>query len=340
MKKILIDITHPAHLHFFRNLIEQLIQNGHRVKLTGRDKDILKELANNYGLEIEIFGVAKKGVVNLGIELLHRWARILKIIQDFKPDLMIAIAGTFISIPGRITGIPVYIFYDTEHATISNLISYPFSTCIYVPQCYRKNIRWNHVRYNGYHELAYLHPKYFTPDPKILKEVNLRKGDTFTIVRFVGWEAAHDIGLNGFSNENKVKAVQELAKIGHVFITTEGYLPEELDKFRLALPVEKIHHLMAYASLIFGESATMASEAAVLGVPSIYVDPVGRGYTDEEEHEYGLVHNFTPKNQEIAIKKAIEILADTNNGKWKRKGQILLEDKIDVTGFLYKVTTT
>ncbi|MFW9998329.1 MAG: hypothetical protein ACFFD4_40195, partial [Candidatus Odinarchaeota archaeon] len=62
-------------------------------------------------------------------------------------------------------GVPVYVFYDTEHATISNLLAYPFATCIYVPRCYRKQIRWRHVRYSGYHELAYLHPKYFKPDP-------------------------------------------------------------------------------------------------------------------------------------------------------------------------------
>ena len=37
----------------------------------------------------------------------------------------------------------------------------------------------------------------------------------------------------------------------------------------------------------------MASECAVLGVPAIYVSPLGRGYTDDEEQRYGLVHNFT-----------------------------------------------
>ena len=50
---------------------------------------------------------------------------------------------------------------------------------------------------------------------------------------------------------------------------------------------------IASASLLYGESATMASEAAVLGVPAIYLDNTGRCYTREEEEKYGLVFNFT-----------------------------------------------
>jgi len=76
-----------------------------------------------------------------------------------------------------------------------------------------------------------------------------------------------------------------------VFITSEKQLPEELEKFRLKLPPEDIHHLIYYATLLYGESSTMSSEAAVLGTYSIYIDDEGRGYTDEEELKYGLVFN-------------------------------------------------
>jgi hypothetical protein len=36
--KILIDIGHPAHVHFFRNAIRVLEGRGHDVKVTARDK--------------------------------------------------------------------------------------------------------------------------------------------------------------------------------------------------------------------------------------------------------------------------------------------------------------
>ena len=33
----------------------------------------------------------------------------------------------------------------------------------------------NSIFYPGYHELAYLHPKYFTPDNEVLKELGLNQ---------------------------------------------------------------------------------------------------------------------------------------------------------------------
>lgn len=334
---ILFDFQHPAHLHFFRNLITRLQNEGHTVRMTGRDKDILVELAKSYGMEVEIFGVARKGIVNLGRELLSRQWRLCKIVKEFKPDLLMAIAGTYISLVGKLMGVPVYIFYDTEHATLSNLLAYPFATCIYVPRCYRNQIRWRHVRYNGYHELAYLHPKYFEPDPTVLDEVGLKEGEIFTIVRFVAWRAAHDIGRAGFTQANKLRAIEELGRHGRVLISCEGELPNELEPYRLRLNVARIHHLMAYAALIFGESATMCSEGAVLGVPGVYVDPIGRGYTDEQEREYGLVFNFTSEDQDGAIAKGVDVLANYRQDEWRAKGKKLVEEKIDVTDLLYQV---
>jgi predicted glycosyltransferase len=339
--KFLFDLQHPAHLHFFRPVIARLKEEHHDVLITARDKDILVELAGEYGIELVVFGTAKKGIINLGLELLYRQRRLNKIIRQFKPDVMMAIAGTYISLLGKLRRIPTHVFYDTEHATVSNLLAYPFATCIHVPRCYRKEIRWNHRRYNGYHELAYLHPNYFQADPSVPRDVGLQPGERFTLVRFVGWGAGHDIGLSGLDRQRKIRAVNRFKAFGPVFISCEGELPAELEPFRLRLPVHKIHSLMAHASLIFGESATMASEGAVMGVPGIYIDPVGRGYTDEQEKEYGIVFNFTPQQQDEAIDKGISILTqcppNSPGKKWREIGQRIIDEKIDVTGMIYNI---
>ncbi len=335
--KLLIDFQHPAHLHFFRNLIVRLQNEGHSLRLTGRDKDILAELGKNYGMDVEIFGVARKGIWHLGAEFIYRQWRLRKIIKEFEPDAMMAIAGTYISLLGKLMGVPVYVFYDTEHATLSNLVAYPFATCIYVPRCYRKNIKWRHIRYDGYHELAYLHPDYFKPNQAVLDEAGLKEGDVFTVVRFVGWGAAHDVGRMGFTHANRLRAVEELGSHGRVLISCEGELPSELEEYRLRLDVTRIHHLIAYAALVFGESATMCSEGAVLGVPSIYVDPIGRGYSDEQERDYGLVFNFTSDCQDEAISKGLEVLSNYRREEWRAKGKQLVKEKIDVAEMLYRI---
>lgn len=333
----LIDLQHPAHLHFFRNVISRLKSQGHDVLITGRDKDILVELAHDYDIPVLVFGRARKGIIHLGLELIYRQWRLLKLIRNFKPDVMMAIAGTYISLLGKLKHIPTYIFYDTETATISNFLAYPFASCIFVPQCYREKIRRHHVRYNGYHELAYLHPHYFTPDDSIPVQVGLKPGEIFTLVRFVGWGAGHDIGRSGLNTRNKIRAIQEFEKYGRVFISSEGGLPPELEKYRLKLAVSKIHSLMAHAALIFGESATMASEGAVLGVPGVYIDPVGRGYTDEEERDYGIVFNFTHRQQDEAIAKAISILSDYRRDQWRDIGCRIIREKIDVSAMIYDI---
>lgn len=336
--KFLIDLQHPAHLHFFRNLILRLIGEGHEVVVTGRDKDILRELSRTVGFQVAFFGVARKGVLNLATEFIYRQWRLFKIVRNFEPDVMMAIAGTYISIVGKVMRIPTYVFYDTEHATLSNLLAYPFATCIYVPKCYKNKIRWNHVRYDGYHELAYLQPKYYQPNPDVLKEIGIEPEERYSIVRFVGWEAAHDVGHKGLTIDNKMKLVNELSKLGKVLISSENELPEELEPYKLHINVSKIHHVMHYAALIFAESATMVSEAAVMGVPAVYINPLRLGYLEEQERDYKIVFNYVPARFEDAIDKAISILSNYDRSYWRYIGHKIANEKIDVTDMLYQIS--
>jgi hypothetical protein len=192
----------------------------------------------------------------------------------------------------------------------------------------------------GYHELTYLHPKRFSPDPKVLKKLDLKPKERFTIIRFVSWGASHDIGHKGLSMELKVKAVKEFEKHGKVFISSERPLPKELERYRYSLPPEEVHSLMSYATLLYGESATMASECSMLGTHSIYLDNEGRGYTDEQERVYGLVKNFSEsrEDQVRSIDAGVQILTDKGSKEIAAaKTRRLLQDKIDVTAFMVKL---
>lgn len=334
-KRILIDLTHPAHLHFFRNFASRLESEGHLVKLTGRNKDIFVDLANVYNLDVEVFGTARRGLTNLAREMVYRQWRLLRIILNYRPHAIFAIAGTYVALPAKLCRIPTYIFSDTEHATISNRLAFPFATCTFIPQCYNRPVRWKHERYAGYHELAYLHPHYFTASKRVLTELGIEHNEVFSLLRFVSWGSGHDIGASGMTDEGKMRAVETLSRYGRVYITSEAPLPDALEPYQLSINVSRIHDLMAHAALVFGESATMASEGAVLGVPSIFIDPTGRGYTDEQQRKYGLVFNFRPTEQEQAIAKAEQILANNHRSTWQERRLRLLDDKIDVNELLY-----
>ena len=51
--RVAIDFLHPAHVHFFKNLIGILLDRGDEVLLTARHKDITTELLDQLGLRYE-----------------------------------------------------------------------------------------------------------------------------------------------------------------------------------------------------------------------------------------------------------------------------------------------
>jgi hypothetical protein len=337
--RILIDISHPAHVHFFRNAVKIWMERGHRVHLVSRRKDIALELLAAHGLSNTCVSAAGKGKLSLLRELFIHDIGLLREARRFKPDVMLQISGFFISHVGLLTGVPALAFQDTEVARLTNALALPVSKAVLTPSCYDG---WapasKHYMYNGYHELAYLHPNRFTPDPRVLERLGVEVGEPFSLVRFVSWGAAHDVGETGFKYSVKAAMVEELARHGKVFISSEGKLPLALERYRYSIPLELIHHAMAYAKLCIGESATMASEAAILGVPAIFVSTSGRGYTTEQEKVYDMVYSFSHLEQERALEKMRELLAMENSREiWMNKRRKLLGDKIDVTDWLVRL---
>lgn len=335
---ILVDITHPAHVHFFRNAIALWKQRGHRVTITSRRKDIAIDLLNRYDLDHLDLGPARQGFWGLAQEMIVRDIKLAGVALQYKPNVMTGIGGVFIAQVGRILGIPSVVFTDTENATVSNRLTFPFATAIVTPDCYEAPVPGlKQLTYPGYHELAYVHPRRFTPDPQALKVFGLSPVDDFILMRLVAWGAGHDLTDKGF--DSLEPAVRRLERYGRVLISSEADLPPSLAHLRLTEHLDLVLHLQAYARLLIGESATMASECACLGTPAIFVSTSTRGYTNEQERRYGLVFTFSDRQtaQDQALNQAEEILGRTNRQEWRQKAEQLLRDKIDVTEFQAEV---
>jgi len=331
---ILIDISHPAHVHFFKYAYQIWKNHGHQIKIVSRDKDITLDLLREFGYENQVLSKVKTGFLGLSFELIEHASKLYSVARKFKPDVMLNIGGTFIVHVGKLLGIKTVVFYDTEYAKLSNAITYPFASYICTPSCYLFDLGEKHVRYKGFQELAYLHPDYFQPDSGVLEEMSIAPNEKFFVVRFISWASSHDIGQAGFSYDDKQKLITELSQFGRVIITSESKLPKAFEPYRLSLNPTKMHDLLYYAHLYIGESATMASESAILGTPSIHVNttPV-YGYIKELVEKYGLVYRFTDSNQ--AIEKACAIAADPDYQKKKEdQHQRFLQDKIDVTAWM------
>ncbi|NOZ10653.1 MAG: DUF354 domain-containing protein [Gammaproteobacteria bacterium] len=336
--RILIDIGHPAHVHFFRNPIKLLSERGHKILILSREKECTLDLLNEYSLDhISISSQGGNGIISLARELVIRNLRLGKIAREFHPHIMAAIGGVSIAQVGRFLGIPSVVFYDTENAHLQNAITYPFAHLVVVPRCYSSWVpRRRHTKYNGYHELSYLDPRYFEPNRLIAVANGVsEKLDTF-FIRVVSWQASHDVGEQGWSLSLLEKLTYKLEQIGVVIISSEMDLPESLDRFKYKGRLSEVHHVLAYCRAYIGESATMASECAVLGIPAIYAATTGRGYTDEQEKLYKMVRNVRLLDWSILEREVDQLLA-YDSKHWLRARQSMLSHTTDVTKYVVKV---
>jgi hypothetical protein len=227
------------------------------------------------------------------------------------------------------------VFYDTEHARVSNAITYPLATAVATPEAYEGDIGKKHLRYAGFHELAYTHPRVFTPDPSVLAEEGLQENEPFSIVRLVNWQASHDIGDSGVPDLHAV--VDTLSQYGRVILSSESPLPDDLKHLQLQGTYKNMLHLQAFARLLYGESATMASECAMLGVPAIFVSSSKRGYINTLQDKYDMVYSFNAieNRQAKSLAKAVELLENPETPTlWQHKREKLLAELIDVTQYI------
>ena len=336
--RIFIDIGHPAHVHYFRNFIKIMEGRGHEFLVTARDRQHVFRLLDAYGIKYMSRGAGGGSMFSKLLYLLKSSFRNYLLARKFRPALFIDFGTMYSCAASSLLRKRHVVFEDTEITGLYRSVYEPLVDEIYTPECFELDLGRKHKRFKGYMELAYLHSNFFTPDVSVLSDAGLKKGDIFSIVRFVDWKAVHDIGNEGLTAEEKISLVKRLEKYGKVLISSELPLPAALQKYELRIEPEKLHSLMHFASLVIGESATMASEAAILGTPAVYIDNEGRGYTRDIEKKYGTLFNFKPDEVSSIVVKAEEILSSE---AWKDKAlemrEKIISGSVDLTAFMVEV---
>jgi len=334
--KILVDINHPAHVHFFKYLIQEMSKQGHDVLVTATRKDIAFQLLDAYRIEYVDLGSYGTSLGEKAFKLLWIDLKMLAVVKRFNPDYLLGIASFRCAHAAWLLHKVSYIFTDTEHATEQIMLYKPFATKIMTPACFTTSFGSRQVKYKGYHELAYLHPQRFTPNPDVLKEIGGAPDDKFFIIRFVSWEASHDIGQKGFSLEGKRTLIRLLKKYGRIIISSETPLPTEFESYRMSISPIEMHDLLYYATMYIGEGGTMASEAAVLGTPAILVNTLTAGTFQELEYRYHLLKSFGDETE--FFDHVDQFVGNSNlKAEWRTKQQQLLHDTIDVTQWMLEL---
>lgn len=320
-------------------------KKGHTIKVTARDKDVTKYLLNAYKIPYTLVGQPQTGPLSLTKEWIERGYHILKIGKKFDADIYLGVLNPITAIVAKLLRKKSITLTDTEFADFANTITIPFTDSVLTSYAYKKDFGNKQIRYDGCHELAYLNPKYFKPNPVVLDDIGLQEDDNFFLIRFASLSASHDNHCVNFKKEFIKTLVSKLDQHGKVIISSEIKLDPYLQKYAFKLSPEKYQHLLYYSTMYIGESSTSAEEAAILGTPSIYFERWninGKycgstpyvGILDELQNKYGILYSFYEEKE--LLNKVHEMLPDISIEKknWKEKSKKFLSDKIDVTAFL------
>lgn len=334
--RVLFDMVDTAHVHFFKHLIFELKKRGHDVFVTARRKDITVELLEKLGIEYRCISTMGRTLPGLAWELFVRLVRLFGIAARFRPDVMVAKnGGPAIGLVGWLLRAKRIVFEDTEHARLQRMAGLPFANYIVTGNGYLGDHGRRQRKYRGIWVQAYLDERYFQPDAELVRGFGVEPDEPYIVLRTVAWEAAHDAGHKGAGHADLQATVERLGRFGRVLICSEKPLPDSLAGHVNPVPAEHIHHLLAFGRLYIGEGGSMASEAAVLGTPAIFCNPLrhGCGCLLSLEKDYGLLHCTDTLAEGIAV--AEDWLSDPDLPRlWQERLQKFRTESDDLAAYM------
>jgi len=336
-----IFVNTPAQVHFYKNIAKSLEKKKNKVYFLARDYRETLAVLDGLGIKYFIYSKPHENKITKITDLPITVLRAQNHLKNIGVDITLGFGG-----PEAYTAFllnkPSVVFQDSEpHINMSFLIQFklfiPFVSTIITPNIFSDNLGEKHIKINSFKEMAYLHPSYFHPDVSIFDLLKIEKNEPFLVLRFNALDAVHDAGIGGFSLKDKRKLIQELKKYARVFISAEGDIPKDFEKYVLKIPKQRIHDCLYYAKMIIADTQTMVTEAGILGTPAIrcnsFIGKNDMGNFIELEEKYKLIFNYKDPNR--AIEKAVELIQNPDlKNKWKKRKQRLLDDKINLTSFM------
>ncbi len=329
--KIFIDIGHPHEVHFYKNFIKKMTLNGHEFVVSARNRDCIFELLKKNNIVFFNRGKGSNTLIGKIFYLLKTDILLYKLAKKHNPDIFIGFASFYIAHISWMLRKPSILFNDTEHSFPVRLLYLPFCNSIITPESYLLNHGKKHYKFKGFKEIAYLAKEYHSSNQNIKKVLNIREEEKYIVLRFISKKAFHDILYKGFTKEEKIELVQKLEPFARIFISSESPLPDELEPYKLNISPSLIHDVLEHAAFFIGEGATMAAEAAILGIPSIY-NYMRFGYLQKLEEENLLTY----------AKRIDEIIDQTKNtlntpevyDMYKKNAEKLKNQCIDMVKFM------
>lgn len=295
--RVIFDSHHPKHYLTVRALGRRCLSQGIEVVWTAREKDVLVDLMRQDGIDPIVLTAGGGGLASKLLELaVYDW-KLARLARRVQPRVLMGKAISLAHV-GRLLGIPSILINDDSAAANPQYryLGYPFAHRILTAECLGENYGPRQRNYPGLMELAYLHPDAFAPDPAIRDVLGLAPGERLFVLRLAAFKAYHDVGQQGLSPALVEQLIARLSQAGRLYIVSETPLVGEYAQYKLPVPANRLHHVLAASDLVLGDGLTVCVEAALLGRPAIaFGSYIGKhAYTRVLEDRFGLLHGFTP----------------------------------------------
>lgn len=267
--KIIVDVYHPADVNFYKNAINIFEKRGIEVELTVRPRGELisilqKELPN---VHFKIIGKYYSTISGKIFGYIKRVLELVHYLSKINFDIGTGF-GSQICYASRFLGKPSVAFQDEYEYKLPFYLSKIAATCYVIPEYIPINGK-NVYKYRGLKELAYLHPKYFKPNKKILERYELEPNG-YVFIRKV---ANTSLNYRGVIPKFH-KIISYLKERGfQIVLSLED--KSLINKYKenciiLEEPVDDIYSLLSFAALTISSGDTMARESCLVGTPTIY----------------------------------------------------------------------
>lgn len=336
----LVFTNTPAHVYLYRHVVNELRENGHEVLILARDYTSTKALLEYFNLPYQIYG---KQTTNSGSVIRRapkQFFSIAKHAPKFDPDVIFG-RGLYAAFAGIITRSIVILVLDSNPSPMMHKVSSRFAETVLTPNAYGHELGDHHRRFHGLKECAYLHPDVFEPDPTVRGDLGVDSNEPFVVLRFNAFDAFHDIGDEGLSDNDRRDLIRKLAESATVFVSDEGGLLDidDLPARPYDLHPARIHDTLAEASLVVADTGTIVTEAALLGTPVIRYDP------NRDETMFGEFEELERNDLAViaetykeTLETADDLLTDEESGRrWTERRDQFLEDRVNLTDLLVNV---
>lgn len=340
-KRFLFFFVHPAKFHLFKHTINKLKSEGHTVDILIISKDILEDLLKSENWEYKNLFPKGRKVKFLPQKLVAVFSALLTVLKLcnyllFRKRYDKFITDDILVINGFFMRIPTYFFVDNDYSAMS-LGKYllPFATKIIAPDSTFIGEKYSKkkISFKGNKAIAHLTPDYFTPDRNV---IGIK--ENYFLVRVAELNAVHDDENNrGIIDASLDRLINLLNKHGKILISAERVLADKYEQYRLNINPKDISHYLAFAKMVVTDSGTMATEAAVLGVPNILLNNLASkcGVHVDLRDNYDLQYYYD--NFEAVYEKAKVLLQNDNlNIEWKERKEIFLKNADDFPKFLHE----